>query len=603
MPEFLKATIPYFLGLGCLILFFRLSVIVDIVKHSFIKFLSGVILLLIALIAFMFGIHADIYSSYDKLNTQLHSSFNWFDPIDIIKFPTEQYGINHGKFPDYTVNVNCNDRINPQTTKYTFVIDKSLSTEKSDLTKSLVKSYVDVLSKNLGEECSKRKVDFSNLELEDLLLCMALYSISNDVYKDSVQVDLMYYLGNQNYYTPCRIDNIEINQKNSCSTILNLIDTIQTVVYPKVKKIPPTHKTDLAYVASVLNQHSWLQRDKNYYNSVFFISDFEHEELSGSSFYTLDYKLKNLGSTCGLEHFSLIKMQGKNNNGAVVNETLELFRKNFGHLYYYEIDESFNENDNIIAQAKNIFAIVKEDNQPIVFYTTWDSISYQFDYRSDFFTDNKENEIFYFGFGNRSHQEIFKDKSSYGLEINSSKKLFPYEMVSQQLNYNQKVKLLFSTNRDECRDFFIEVRDPNSMVKLRKPMVLRETLPVTSCICLIYLYSFFLISVLAYLLFISLKLVVSPIANQKQILKIVGLTLITLFLIAWIIYSFAFGISFIPILLTLIKLFSSFNITVYFILCFVYSIFLFLYAIMNWNESRVTYSFVQDETGVAKRNK
>ena len=111
--------------------------IVSACKDILPKILSKIVLLSLALIAFIFGIHSDVFSSYDKYNIKIDTQYDWFSFKDILRFPIDQYGINKvNQYPEDTIDFSEGLIKDYPARKITIVLDKTGSiSKKIDITR------------------------------------------------------------------------------------------------------------------------------------------------------------------------------------------------------------------------------------------------------------------------------------------------------------------------------------------------------------------------------------------------------------------------------------------------------------------------------------
>ena len=491
-----------------IVVYFQSIQLYEISQHKFIKFISRLTLFLFALIAFIFGIHSDIVSSYDKLNANIKHSYNWFYPQDIIKFPIDQFMINKEQFPPNEIDVASAFTNDHKIRKYSIVVDKTSSNKPSEVTKKTSKKLIESITTHLGGSVSQNPIDFSKISLEDLFLLNGLERLARDT-SAITSFEIMYYFGDEIVRSPFDKDKI-INSENLSETIGSCLAYIRDSVNPKAKKEGNVRNTDFKFIAKELKEERWCGNNKNSFSSVIIFSDFEHLESSGNSFESVNQSLQVLSKDCKITQVNLVKLRGRNKHPDWANQTLDLFREAFNHLYYYEFEEQLKDNStakdalSYSEQIASVFSSVNDDTspQPVLLYYSWNNENYNFDYKGVMTLRNLQtNKQISFGYGNQVDVLRFNEKTSYLYFVCRKQKLFPYRQTKIEFLSLPYDTLQFVTNEKNSKNYFIEFSHPGSTQTIREPIILKQVLPTTSCLLLIYLYSFFgmaMILIIAY---------------------------------------------------------------------------------------------------------
>ncbi len=503
MTVFIITSALFFLSILFFIIF-DIKILVQISKHPFIKIASSFLVISLALIAFIFGIHSEIFSSHDKYNSDIKNSYNWFNPEHIFKFPIEQYGIN--KNDKYIpVTKIFEDSISPKSTdlrKITIVLDKTASIKSN---KNYVKTINNVLVNYLeinNPLKNSKKDNFKGLNTEDLFLLTALDKISKS--KNKTSVDLLFYAGNSNCISPYEGSQV-LGNENLSSLMIDCISTLTDINNNNNSNNSNSNnkesiKTNFSFLLNKIASPAYTSKMKavNQNSSLIILSDFVHEEITGSSFESLNYKLQSLGEK--FNQVNLIKFTGNGKHPEWAKTTIELFRKNFNHLYYYEFNDILIEKPELTdrsfpSQISKMFSYSfdAKSSKPITFYHSWNLENYKYDYNGLInFHQKSPHKKFTIGYG-YSRNSIENSEYSYLLK-NKKNKIYAFEYSNHIIENDIDIPLSFITNKIESKNYFLEIHNIDSANMARIPIIFKPVLPITSSVSLVFLYLFFGIS-------------------------------------------------------------------------------------------------------------
>jgi hypothetical protein len=495
-----------FIVLSSILICWKAVYIYKISKHPYPKFTSGFALLLLALIAFIFGIHADIFSSYDKLNNKLSQSYDWFDPADIVRFPIEQYQINRRYFPKNEINLDSSVS-NRYDRKFTIVIDKTKSTESNSFAKRISQKLKSSLQTELQSSVSQNQLELQSLMVEDLFVLTAMKQLSQNSNSKTI-LEVIYYLGDGSIQSPYDVD-IPLTKNNLCESVQKYLSFYSQ----KILNAPKGRYTNFNEIIKALTQSNFLGDNQTIFSNLYFLSDFEHEEESGSSFAELNESLHsfNNSKSISVSQINLLKIKGKSNSPDKVNTTLNLFRQNFNHLYFYEFSEEqtyFEENP--VQAISSIFSSTKPDSkqQPIYLYYLWNDTLTHSDFQGRLTLNTADFKGSNVILGLRDKVEVNSNANYTGyILLNGLKtKVFPFTSAEFFFENNKSFQVTFNTDSKDNKNYYIELSQPGNTFKVSEPLILREVLPATSCVYLIYLYAFLFITLSSLILYFILCL-------------------------------------------------------------------------------------------------
>ncbi|MDX2000892.1 MAG: hypothetical protein SFW35_00540 [Chitinophagales bacterium] len=494
--------------------------IYKISKHPFPKFTGAFALVLLAIIAFIFGIHADIYSSYDRLNNNLSKSYNWFNPADIVRFPVEQYLINQRKFPENQINLDsCFS--NNYDRKYTIVIDKTPSIEPSAFTEEISAKLKTNLKAELQGSISQNPLNLDSLKIEDLFVLTAMKQLAIDT-SSKAMIEVLYYLGDSTFLSPYDVD-IIITKQVLCESIKTFLEFFDNKILGSKKG----KYTNFNALVKELKKPKWMGvNNRNIFSNLFIISDFEHEEESGATFAELNDNLHSFNNAGDItvKQINLIKVKGKDNKSDKVNTTLNLIRQNFNHLYFFEFNEEktyFEQNP--IQAISSVFSSTTYDTkeQQAYFYYLWDEMLSRYDFMTEvtLIASSTTTPNILIGLRDKVEPNSYDNYSGYMLLNGLKTKIYPFTSTLMPLDNHKPIKINLTTDNTYNTNYSIELSKPGSTFKVSKPIILREVLPATSCIYLVYLYALFFVSITSLIAYYIVCLWCShePYYNRKRL--------------------------------------------------------------------------------------
>jgi len=464
-------------------------------KSGIIKMMSNILIILFAVIAFFFSIHANILSQHDDKEDGLF----WFNVRNIINFPIEQlsnnnsqYKKNEIKFPTHNINNNA-------VPKFVFVIDKTLSTELEPIYKQkedlYIKNFIDEIKKDLRNtpsllkpiENNKSYIDLLKNTPSDLLLVGCIQQLYK-LYGNNIEYEVLIYNGekeNEKKYQEFQ----HIGSKKDTKKTEEFGSFLQK--YQNIKN--PTgsdRKTNLNKIISELDHNSYVSDSTQ--TIITIICDFYHEEET-ESFYKLDKSLYNLSKRPTICQLNLIELYGsKKNNAAIITRTMNLCAKYFKHTYLYKYEQRniFNENSNDFScYIASIMQIAKQsDSTKINFYYPFKQGVFsktnqcEIKFPAGKYTLNIRNES-----TNKSTNNIcisFKDKKN-----NSHFLLTDEHPIVERLGENDATYELTMNAENIPYNCFLEISSENNRNKTQFPLVFKELVPKTICYVLILIYT------------------------------------------------------------------------------------------------------------------
>lgn len=448
----------------------------------------------LVIIAFIFGIHTDIFSSYDRYNSNNKTQYNWFNPNDIFKFPIEQYGINaKNKFPTDTIDLSNPKKIKIKKRKVTIVLDKtgSLFFKKDS------KNYKTSLEVSLKRKLKNKlhELNLKNTKIEDLFLLTAIEKLS----KDSIiktHIEVLIYTGSEqfnpnNIYHKPSFDGI-LNKKTLNTVFNKVLKDIQKLNSQKQQQIINTRCTDFHGLIKLLNEEKFTGRDEEKFNhkKLIFLSDFKHEEYnSNKTFQEVSTQLEKLNNN--INQINLIIFESSTRENTIAAKKIQsLFKKTFNNLFFYEFRAQLKNDIPNEDEISLMFSSVTDDDQYVTLYNSFQNQTYKSDYKGSVFIKGFDKD-FIFGFGNRLKPSSYIKGYNYLTIKNdndSPKKLYPF--VKKSIEKSEKAYTLsFITDEKESKNLYMEFNFPNTSTHIiRQPITFKSVLPTTSCLYLILFY-------------------------------------------------------------------------------------------------------------------
>ncbi|WP_430412735.1 hypothetical protein [Kordia sp.] len=508
----------------------------DISDYPIPKLISKFLIINLALIAFIFSIHSNIYSSHDKYNINVKSQYSWFHLYDILRFPADQFEINQKKYPINIINKNeFIDSVKNR--KITIVVDKTGSLIINGEGIEYKKTLKEELMKSLEDKFHKLFDGIDYLKVEDIFLLTALYNIFYDTNYDSNYVQVIFYKGYSKKSKKTFID-LTIQQELKGSDLYNIfkriLDDLKNIKDERYKI--GKRATNFHDLARELNKEKIKKNYNGYYSSLVILSDFVHEEVkSNSLFLEVADELNNLSNS--INQVNLISFDSSNKNKIVIsNRVKSLFRKAFNDLNFYEFQNFLTSNLPKEIQINRMFCSTIQSKEPIILYHSYNNENHKEDYVGKLhLNDNLSTPNLTLSYGFLLKPIRFKSKYNHLLiksknnkDSEKIQKLFPFEVG--RINKNKHYLLSFTEEKNDAEKIFLEFNHDNKTTILRKPVLLKPVLPITSCVYLVNLYFLSSLSV-AFLTFFyahSIAVKNKNESNTKIRLRYWGLIVISL---------------------------------------------------------------------------
>lgn len=500
------SNISFFTILILLILFFLYGIfysnyenIIIVSKDILPKVLGSSLLISLALIAIIFSIHADVFSSYDKHNTNSNPQYDWFNVLDILKFPSDQYEINvNNEYPETLINL-TDTLYSKKSRKITIILDKTgsinLNVENENYRRSLKKELSSILTKKVDKNC------FTNtefLKVEDLFLLASIAKFSEDTssFKETI-LQIIIYTGYgtepkskgeiTHYELPINHENInDLKLQYVYEEIIKSLNKVK-----KDKTVINSRSTNFSDLAKILNYDNFLNNKKYKsvtHNSLIILSDFVHQETESKDyFYDVIQNLDKINNL--VDQVNLISFNSSNKEKVeIARKTKNIFRKTFNDLYFYEFEEYLNTNLPNLDQINRMFCTTSDDSNPVILYNSFDNESYKHDYVGKIHLKFPSTDSIIIGYGNRVKPHNYIGEYNY-LKIKNDKKeekIYPFQV--SKISLNETYGMHYTNDSKTSKNNFLELNIPNNTQIIRKPLILRPVLPKTSCIYLICLY-------------------------------------------------------------------------------------------------------------------
>ena len=501
-----------------------------IIKSILLKVFSKILLISFGLITFIFGIHADIFSSYDKYTTNLNRQYDWFSIEDILRFPIEQYGINIGEiYPDNSIDFEKDIIKEYPRRKVTILLDKTGSI-KNDNESKIKKSLITKLSDEIYE--FERHIDTTSIKVEDLFLLTALEQLSRDEKRNSTHIEVLIYTGSEknkgviNHIE--KVLSIEYNkydENHRNEIVINCLKRINYYNTDEYKKIINSRYTDFYELGNELKAPKFIgngtSKNNGYgkkydHTSIILLSDFHHEEKflnnNVKDVENVWHAIRNRVSQLNLISFN--NSNTSNSSKYISKAIKETFRRNFNHLYFFEYEEHLDNQLAIDEEINTMFSTVidAQNPQPLITYHSWNKQDYKFDYKGEVQILRQEGDRdLIIGFVNRirpqnyvkpyNYLTITKKRDNVSTKSSPNKiKLYEYQKDKLEGSNSDAYEVSFLVDEIESKNFFLEFSYPNTSYAVRHPILFKPVLPATACLYLFSLYLVFAFSSL-YLFF------------------------------------------------------------------------------------------------------
>ncbi len=481
------------------------------------RLLSKILVLSFAVITFIFGIHSEVFSSYDKYIVNLESQYNWLSPIDIINFPFHQYIINtKGEYPENIIDFSEGLKENYPKRKMVILLDKTGSITNNENEKGKKEIKEELLEYLKGTiNGFAEKLDNKKIEIQDLYLLTALEKLTKEDEKEKTHIEVLIYAGTEGkrHCIEKKVDeifngDIDEDRKKRDSVILKCLTALTTLNSEQNQQEINKRYTDFHGLANALKQPRFLGDGmKNYDHLSFFIlSDFIHEEsASRKSIKDVEKAWSGMGNLISQLNLILFDNSKKEETFKYVStEVKEIFKKNFNHLYFFEFDEYLSNKLSTTEKINVMFSSVHDSKtpKPLLVYHSWNKQEYKFDYKGlvKIIKERRTPELI-FGFANRIRPGNYVNPYNYltikekGDDKNLDRiKLYKYQKSKLPGGDEENYEVTFLVDEVESKNFFLEFTYPNIGYTMRHPIIFKPVLSKTACVYLIIMYSLFIIT-------------------------------------------------------------------------------------------------------------
>ncbi|MFC4633592.1 hypothetical protein ACFO3O_06715 [Dokdonia ponticola] len=554
----------FFVGSVMALFYCEYKSTLQIIKSILPKVFSKILLISFALITFIFGIHADVFSSYDKYTADLNRQYNWFSIEDILRFPVEQYGINiKDLYPSNIIDFKNNIIKEYPTRKITILLDKTGSI-KNDKGSKIKKTLIKKLNNEIYE--FEKHIDTTTIKVEDLFLLTALEQLTRDEKRGLTHIEVLIYTGSENnkgvvnyIEKALKIDYNKYDDSLRSQAIIKCLKKINNYNTEEYKKIINNRFTDFYELGNELKAPKFIgngtSKNNGYgkkydHTSIILLSDFYHEEgflnKNVKDVENVWYNIRNRVSQLNLISFN--NSNTSNSSKYISKAIKETFRKNFNHLYFFEYEEHLDNQLAIDEEINTMFSTVidAENPQPLITYHSWNKQDYKFDYKGEvqILRQDGDRDLI-IGFANRIRPQnyikpydyitIIKKRDNISARNTSNKiKLYEYQKDKIKGSNSDIYEISFLIDEIESKNFFLEFSYPNTSYAVRHPILFKPVLPATACLYLFALYLVFAFSSL-YLFFYYL-VVMFKLKSKKNktkpflIIALILYVLITIFL-------------------------------------------------------------------------
>ncbi len=432
------------------------------------------------IITFIFGIHSEVFSSYDNLNGK---GYDWFKISDIIKFPIDQLDIVNKKVTEEIIS--DEDFKDTITADVFFLVDKTGSIDKTINKKEKLELKV---KKLLEEEpdVPKNIID-KKLDIVDLITLVNFIKKKNTThhirhhyyfyYGDSI---VKKYSANRCKYTDIECFINSLKEGNSLKNSIVEICKRREIPQPKTKldKVLNQILTDAGEGAmSSYDDKPKFKGDKK----LVIISDFENE----STLHNLDTIIDQLIPK-RFNQFSLIKILNEKDK----DNCSDIFKAKLSGkaiLYFKNLESSNNQIDYFISFS----ALTKKKNKVITLYKDWTS---KYDFSNVYDVSGlKDKADYIFSYGCSEYTKYNKNPEF--MEINNNR-LFPNNEYYRLALNSDSLKINLSTNLSENNSYYLNVKRKNSPYIKQIPILCKYTLSEMTIKYLLILYTLFLSTVL-----------------------------------------------------------------------------------------------------------
>ncbi|WP_167289299.1 hypothetical protein [Paraflavitalea devenefica] len=460
----------------------------------FVRRLAAIMLLIFAVICFVFGIHSSVFSSYDIFNSrEIDSGYDWFNSFDVIRFPFDQLTIASQFSPESHLPVSAKYD-NTLIGHYYFVVDKSGSMALDSVSVKKFASLKEILLDSIKNNkfSPKNDVCFNNLEIEDCILVslvLSLYHAPNQ-YPKSFTID--FYLGKDS--TVSLTDEELKTDTLTFSKFLGLYCTKK----PKINK--KSESSDFTSICSRMMKKNILDPARSHMVTI--VSDFKHEvAASRKTLSELGYSIDRLNEK-HVYQLNIVKVNGFAVNMTEADPTINRFRQLSDKTNYYELDDLY-------IKSENPFEFIRSVTYPVV-EDTLSSIIFYYPCKQGGFNSNSVTKVMFDSIAKPldlyigvKEQDIYMPDESVYLRATEYNYLAKLSRPMKVPVYPDIPLVLEFPHGDKiCGEYYMEVYGNFIGKRIKIPIMFKEVLPPTSSIVLVFLY--FLLFTCGYLMFFYL---------------------------------------------------------------------------------------------------
>jgi len=435
-------------------------------KHSYIKLLSEIFVLLLTISSFFYSLHSDIFA--DKTL-----------PDNILTYPVNQIRRNRSAYyQEITYKTDTTIKIND--INFAFVIDRTLSgVDKTDESKIEKEDLINNINNKIISDNN------GNFEISDILLYKLITSV---------------YSRDRNLFCPVLIYNgikssKNVRDKNKERICINKKPTDLWKEY--VNHIKNSNNeytnTDISKIFQLIDT-PLIKRGYN--NVITIISDFEHEKKT-VNLHKLEYAIeefieKNNNDSLVL---NLVCLEGNFNNDSIsMRQTRQLIEKYSHFIDFYEYEQEYlteKSNDKLSSFITQV--PVKDTTQTIVLYYPLSLGKFQNTAKSKVRFLNIPTNTFCLNLKNESRLNgtIYMD-----VEITNATPKKQFQLIDHPklaIIDSNKIFLLTVESQNKSDNLFLEISDSSNLTKQRIPIEFKQYLSNDVCYVLIILNSFLIV--------------------------------------------------------------------------------------------------------------
>ncbi len=511
--------------------------------NRFIRIGFSLILTIFAVITFIFSLHGNVFSQYDKPDRK-HSEFYWFFPSHIVEYPVSQLRYHEENFLNQ-VNVS---EFNPDTLEknFVFVIDKSLSTNLARQLKDRAKSFRKQIEERIKRNptaCAPLDRNLSyikDLDAADLMLIgliEQLYMLydHSPALKEQIHISVVIYNGEKEIPQP--MDELEMLYIDFTLSddICFFLNGYQQLI-SKLRNAPRANRnTNFEKIMREIQSPRY--NNPSAANIITLISDFYHEDKT-ASFTAFEKSVLEFSHTT-YEHLNLIKLkESEKNSEQDIERTIRLIKKYCKFILCNEY-----EHETILLAEESdktqcyISFIMQTDygnkrNSELNFYHPH---TYgKFNHVKKASIRFGQSGLYVLNIMNESMQEQDLYLKLVPLKKEWERPGKPLVVVSNNpvLHHikHENYEMIFE-GTDIPHNTYLEIYHQDRQTKVRLPLVFNELLPKTACYLLILSYTTYMVLIFGFVIFLSFLLKTKSILyERKKIVVVPGIVRLLIFL-------------------------------------------------------------------------